>query len=467
MPSIQLETEETILERMTLAVVARTDFSDLVDTSEFRELLAAVARNLDNVYLQLALFKLLFDMTQARGDNLDLRVGDIAPKSAGLRRQGARPASGRLVLSRGAVDASRLVYAAGVVGLTDDGLEFRTTEQAVIESGQTDSNAVTGVAIVPGSSGNVDVGAIRKFRSKPPGLSAITNTTKFARGRDRESDDEYLARALAYLAAQVRATPRALLGATFGVEDAASGKQVRFQRLIEPIRRPGTGVLYIDDGAGTARETTDYIDEVVLAAALGGEEYVRLPHRPVDMSQTFEINRVRATVTTALTRGTDYDFDPPSGLMRFDPPLQEDDQILGTWSGFDGLTEEVQRVVDGDDADETNYPGYRAAGVSIQVLPASVIVLQVSYVLSYAENVTDVEAVNDAVRSAILTYVNNLGLESSTRNAQSRTLVVEHLDAVVKFVPGVFDIQRVAPVENRVPAEDEVIRITAANIDLL
>lgn len=464
MPSIQLETQESVHERLVNRVVARTGITDLTDSGDVHELLLAVAREFDGAYFEMALFALLFDLDKASGDDLDRRAAEVAPRSAELRRLGARRSIGKMQLARSSTSGTA-TYPAGIVGLTDAGVAARTTEQATIADGDTDSDAVAGVAVVAGADGNIDVGAVVRFQSKPAGVVTITNITRFVGGRDRETDDEYRTRIRAYIAKLARASARAILGATLGVEDTVSGKVVRFQRLRESLIQRGEGRLYIDDGAGTAAERVAITAQTVIAAALGGEEYTRLASWRVDEMSTFTLTRTRSGSPTTLVRGTDFYLDPSSGLIFFTTPLEVDDIITATaYTAFTGLVHETQRVVDGDETDEITYPGYRAAGVFVQVIPATVVVVPIVGVVTFTETVEteERETVLETVVDAILAYTNNIGLTGA--GEQSRIFVRERAIAAALGVAGVFDFTMSRPAENRRLAEDEVIRNTAANV---
>jgi len=61
---------------------------------------------------------------------------------------------------------------------------------------------------------------------------------------------------------------------------------------------------------------------------------------------------------------------------------------LYTWySHYDGLLEEVQRTVDGDIRNPTDYPGVKAAGVNLVVLPPNYVVVNIHFTLILNEGV--------------------------------------------------------------------------------
>ena len=74
-----------------------------------------------------------------------------------------------------------------------------------------------------------------------------------------------------------------------------------------------------------------------------------------------------------------------------------------------GVMRKVQRIIDGFEPDASNYPGKRAVGSSIELLPPLIRKVQVALQVSTNEGVNLNEITNDIV-STIIIYVNNLGV---------------------------------------------------------
>lgn len=100
----------------------------------------------------------------------------------------------------------------------------------------------------------------------------------------------------------------------------------------------------------------------------------------------------------------------------------------GTGSLSGALKTEIEKVLNGDSADLTNYPGYRAAGIEISVEAPAITAVNVVvdvYRLTTPKEVTDT-TLELLVQSAIESYINSRGLgedviitaiETAARNA--------------------------------------------------
>lgn len=478
MPKLQLRRFEEILQRMINRVVARTDLSDLTDSSAVKHVLAAVAREMDDTHFQITRLTDLFSIDRATGADLDERAADIQP--AVVRRQGARRAVGTVVFSRAVAAATTVVIPTGTIVRTANGTSFRTTAQAQITvaspevvSGHgvgRDSNLVSATAVEPGSIGNVAPNTIRKFASKPAGVDEVTNVTAFTTGRDQESDDEFRDRLKQFIASLSRSTVDSLESIVLGVEDPTplSDKIVVFSHVFEdPIDR-GNVIVYVDDGAGTASTTANVVGENVtfgLAGtpadtAIGGEEFLDLNNRPIDLSQVVTITSVSIGFgggRGVLISGQDYFLNPASGRIFFDPPLVFGEKITASYTHFTGLIREVQKVIDGDPADRANYPGYRAGGVLVRVLPPVVRQLNVSAVLTVVEGFDRPTVIANA-EAAVSRYINGLGISGDV----IRNEIIEQIMGVA----GVVDLTLTVPATNTAILDNEIPRIISGDINI-
>ena len=193
MPQVQLKRFEQILADILGRVVARSDLSDVSDTSQFKTLAAGVARELDEAYFQFTRLRDLFDIQKAAGEDLDDRAAEIQPGT--IQRIQARRAIGTVVFGR-TLTVGTVTIPAGTVVKTGDNKVFTTTLQAQILDTQNNSVPVSVTAQEPGSDGNVPAGTIVKFGSKPSGVDTVTNSAPTSQGRDQESDDSFRRRLL-------------------------------------------------------------------------------------------------------------------------------------------------------------------------------------------------------------------------------------------------------------------------------
>lgn len=127
---------------------------------------------------------------------------------------------------------------------------FTTQQPAFILAGNLYSNEVRARASDTGVNGNVGVGRVTKFVGNPPFSGAgVQNTTNMAGGTNRESDQDFRARALDQLQALSRGTPRALKSEAIGVQDPETGQRVTSASILEAFDDDEV-IIYIDDGTG-------------------------------------------------------------------------------------------------------------------------------------------------------------------------------------------------------------------------
>lgn len=452
MAAPQLRRQEQIQLAMIASTVARTDLSDVTDSSVIKHILAAVAREIDEVYYQLTRMSDLFALDSAAGDDLDARAKDIQP--AIIERLGARRSVGELVFSRSGTTGT-VSIPAGTLVKTSDGTEVQSTAQGLINNGDTESDPVPATAVTAGSAGNVGTGTLVKFGSKPAGIDAVTNPAAFTQGRDKESDDEFRARIKAFIATLARSTVQALEFVAYGVEDEDSGRTAVFTHVFEDPVDKGFVIVYVDDGNGTAESSTAVSGEVVIASALGGEEFLDLENHPLRIETpavvTSSIRGVLVGGTYPAPTGAEVFVNPASGRLYFDPPLTAGEEITADYTYFTGLLAAVQRVIDGDPADRTNFPGWRSAGVLVRVLSPMVISIPVTATLSLLDGF-DRDTAIAAAEDAATVYINGLGI--------SGDVVRNELIQRIMEVPGVYDIALTLPPNNVVIADDEVARVS-------
>lgn len=481
MPRLQLKRFEDILQRMIDRVVARTTLSDLTDASAVKHVLAAVAREIDDAYFQMTRLTDLFSIDRAAGSDLDERAKDIQPGT--LVRLGAQRATGTIVFSRAVASATTIVIPTGTIVRTAEGRSFETTAQAQITqtspeivSGHgvgRDSNLVSALAVDAGAASNVAPNTVIKFASKPIGVEEVTNVSSFVNGRDQESDDAFRDRLKQFVASLARCTVETLASVVLGVEDptVGSNKIVIFSHVFEDQIDRGNVIVYVDDGAGTIAtrtEVTAGAPEVVTLGlagppsdrAVGGEEYLRLNNWPVDTAQSLIVTSSAIGAGAgrgALIDGQDFYLNPADGRILFDPALVLGEEITASYTYFDGLIQEAQKVIDGDPTDRTNYPGYRAGGVLVRVLPPTVRQQNVSAVLRVLEGYDRAVAVT-AAEAAVSTYINGLGISGDV----VRHEIVEQ----IMGVDGVYDVLLTVPTENVTTLDSEIPRIISADINI-
>lgn len=459
---MQLRRMETILQNMISLTVARSNLSDVADTSSFKKVLAASSREIDEAYYQMTRLNDLFDLQKAAGEDLDERAKEIQPGT--LKRIQALRAIGSVVLSRFNSTIGDVVIPNGTVLKTADGKVFRTTLQGVILNTQNNSAAISVTADVAGAAGNVSAATIVKFGSKIPGVDAVSNPAGLTQGRDKEADDSFRARIINFISSLARCPPQALEFAAVGTSDPVTGKTVVFAHVFEDPVTLGLITLFVDDGAGTAGTLGAPIPaEVVTAglagpppgAAVGGEEFLSLAFHPLDIDTSPFV--ITSNLRGALVVKTTVFVNPASGRLFFNPPLAPGEIITAQYTPWIDLIPVVQKVIDGDVDDRTNFPGYRAGGVLVRVLPPVVTEVQVQGVLTVASGVDRPTAITGA-QNAIQDYINNLGI--------SGDVVRNKLIEVIMEVSGVTDVNLTVPLSNVIILDEQIPRTNLANINI-
>ncbi len=115
---------------------------------------------------------------------------------------------------------------------------------------------------------------------------------------------------------------------------------------------------------------------------------------------------------------------------------------------------EVQGVIDGDGTSEN--PGYRAAGVNVVVAKPGVVTQAVTAVVTAITSGVDITQLVADVKTAIIDYVNGLGIGSDIIHAE--------LVAAAMGVFGVFDCVFSAPTTNVSIAANQVGRVGTLSV---
>jgi len=467
MPRFTPRRFEQIFLPMLSKVVARTNLSDVVDTSVIKHILAAAARQDDEQYFQMTLLLDLFSIDRAQGDDLDERAKDIQP--AIITRGLAVKADGHVVFSRTGTSGTVTVPAGSKVK-TADAKMFTTQAAATITPSSVeqiaghgtgrDSNVVAVQADVAAAAGNVAANTIIKFDAKPAGVDQVTNPNPLLHGLDKETDDSFRSRLKQYIASLSRCTVMAIEQNVLGLTDPVSGSSVLFAHVVEDYLARGNFTVYVDDGTGTAESSDTVVGEVVTQglagppanSAVGGEQYLLLENRPIkDAVMPYLSSSVRGP----LIYGVDYTLNPASGQLRFVPALVHAEVITANYTYYTGLIQFVQRIVDGDASDRTGYPGLRAAGTLAVVRTPQILVQTVVINLVVLEGyvASDVRA---AVKDTIKRYINGLGISGDVVRNEIIRRTME--------VAGVYDATLVTPSANHTVLDNQLIRTTDGNI---
>jgi len=459
LPRFEPKTFSFFLERMSDRVVARTELTDLEEGGVIHTLLSAFARELDDISFQMVNLQRIWDLDTATGEDLDDRAQDLNPTK--LVRQGATGAAGSVVFSRAGTIGTVAIPTGSIVRVPDGGPEYETTLAGSILAGGTDSAVIPILALEAGTDGNVDAGTITQMNAVT-GVETVINGAATLGGQGVETDAQFRTRIKTFLRSLPRGTPDALKFAVLDVEDPDFGRVVSAEVFELTGVDLGVVIIYIDDGAGTVEQTDSNIGapETVVASAAGGEVRLLVDNVPVKEGAAFdvEINAV------PQVQGVDYTLNLALGQITLDPTvfptgLTPADSLIVEYTWYIGLIEVAQKVVDGDPADRTNFPGYRAAGTEVFVRAPTVFQQIVEgAVVVESDFIGQADEVRDSVRSAINRYINGLGINGD--------VILSELIFQAQSVTGVFDISFTTPTGNVVIGDGELARVTDANIDL-
>jgi uncharacterized phage protein gp47/JayE len=457
-----IRTYQQILQRMINRVCARTILNDLTETSTLFQVLSAAAREDDEQYFQMLQLAKIQDLDSVTGPELDELAQIYNPQL--LIRQGATVATGSVVFSRQGTTGTATINVGQEVKVPGTDLKYYTTESASITPGNNDSSPTDIRAGKGGADYNVDPDSITAFGTKPSGVDTVTNLSAITNGTDIESDDEFRTRIKFYLKSISRGTCTALIYAALLAEDSTTGKKVRYVNVVEDVSNLGNVTVYIDDGSGTAESVGAVANDTLVASAVGGEINFYTVQRPIKTESGFTVTRTgpapAGEPTGVLTEGTDFTLNPASGHLKltqgsFPNGLPATSALTISYTPFTGLIALAQKIIDGDAADRSNYPGYRAAGVLVRVLSPSIVWQSLIMNITVKPGFSQTDVADD-VAASISTYVNSLGI--------GEDVIVNEIRERSMAVQGMYDLQLISPTANQIILDSQLARLASGSI---
>lgn len=354
---------------------------------------------------------------------------------------------------------------------------YKTTASVVIPIGGTIPVAVQ--ALTAGSAGNVGAGTITRRVTSIPGWDTVTNPVAVVNGEDRELNSSFLDRIKRWMRAQAgNAVPSALesLALTIGVTEHADStfsavdpgtavkvyedttptvRRVRYSKLVEDWWWPGVSTLYVDDGTGFAGVPAGQLyvtlaDEVLTAAALGGERRFQTTWWPHELGTAFTLQKDTGGGWVALTEGVDYVRNAGNGWIVLAAALSVGDALrVHAYTTSLDLIRAVQWAIEGDPADRITWPGWRGSGLIVYVRRPTIVPIDVigtittAYGYDHSATATDCEA-------AVTAYLNTLPIGANVIWAQ----LIEEIMAV----PGVTDVTLSTPTASVAVPDQNVAR---------
>lgn len=165
------------------------------------------------------------------------------------------------------------IVTAPAIGTNPD-ISYNTTVAAIVLDGETTVNNVPVTAQLPGSDGNVPIGAITEFATPPFTGATVSNPLALTTGTDNETDEQ--------LRVSIKNAQGSIgLGTAFAVESAVQGAQCTTPvaatiSSTDLLEASYGAVLYIDNGMGYEETSTGVGLESIVSSALGGEQFFQL-----------------------------------------------------------------------------------------------------------------------------------------------------------------------------------------------
>ena len=468
--TIDFKDASALTQEMIATVVARTGLTDLLPGSVLTQVLTAAARSDEAIYIQLAAILDSFGLDTASGDDLSQRALDY-----GTQRLAAQVSTGSITFSRAATAAANpaTVPAGTQVSSSSGGATYTTTSVASFAAAGTVSTSVGIVSTETGSTQNTAANGVSLVNTafSSPDLAGIAcvNTAATINGADEETDETLRARLRALIRGLNRTSPHALLSALRSNIELADGRRVVSGSVVESLAVPGLVEVYVDDGSGNSGSVASIVSESLVTSAVGGELRFTIAQPPVQISGGTAVITLTRTPNGApainLVLGTDYYLDEGTGTIHlvgaYAAGLTALDALAVSYTHYTGLIQESQWYLDGRTSELTEYPGGRAAGSRLRVLPPEKFVPAITVKTTVFAGFTKA-TVDETVRTNLVAYVNGLGV--------GEDIILAELYDVAMAVEGLKDFLVTSPVPanpaNNIAVNDgQIARIT--NITIL
>lgn len=439
MPLFTPRTSKAVLRDLQAKVLSRTKLSDINIGSTLHVLLNAVATEIANTESRLFEIREGFSLSNATGEELDQRCSELPP--IGIVRKKDLAASGSvLTITRSnAVDLNLpLVIPAGsTVSRSNNGVQYRTTQDAVILATATSVTEVPIVCTRTGDDGNCLEAEIDTVVNMPSSIVSVTNTLPLGNGLNRESDASLRARALRYVNSIGRVSKSSLefLGTTYQGPDNSS---FTFARVFEDPENPGVSELIVDDGTGLKNNRSLLITGDDFTVPVGGARFLTHERPATKEFSPDNINVTRSGERVDISENQFVSI-PERGLIYFKPNVLQEGDVV-SFSGFrkyTGLIAQLQEQIEGNINNGSIQTGFRAAGTRVRVLPPTItdVELDIKIIVQPQQ---DREVVKLAVQNAAVDYINSLdiGKELTSATLTTHLMITQPLGSCSIFIKG-------------------------------
>ena len=137
-------------------------------------------------------------------------------------------------------------------------------------------------------------------------------------------------------------------------------------------------------------------------------------------------------------------------------------QGIDGYKVYSGLVREAHRVIDGLPTNPILYPGTKAMGAPVEVLPPLVKTVSISMQVRPKDGVT-INSISEIIKSTVASYINGLGV--------GKPVIISEVIRVVQGLPGVYSVTvtstEPAIVDDRITVGDEeVVLVQNADKDI-
>ncbi len=264
----------------------------------------AEAQGQTGIWLQSLILQVLA-WTRAQtstGSALDLWLAQF-----GFTRLQGVASSGSVNLGALTAPVSPVPIPVGSLVQTLTGVKFVTTAAATLPAGST-SVSVPVTAVLQGTGGNVDAGAISQIVSAIPGIDTVTNPVAFANGVDPESDTAVRTRFVNYIATIQKGTTLAVTAAVQGVQQGLTFNLIEFQ-LQNGTATPAYFYVVVNNGTGNPPSSllSTIYNAIDAVRAAGVQFNVYAPtavtvttSMSVTIAAGYQLSAIQAAITTAI-----------------------------------------------------------------------------------------------------------------------------------------------------------------------
>jgi hypothetical protein len=107
-------------------------------------------------------------------------------------------------------------------------------------------------------------------------------------------------------------------------------------------------------------------------------------------------------------------------------------QGIDGYKVYSGLVREAHRIIDGLPTNTILFPGVKASGTFVEVLPPLIKAIQITLQVRPKDGVT-LNSISEVVKATVASYVNGLGV--------GKPVVLSEIISVVQRLPGVFSVK--------------------------